>query len=127
MALGAPNQANRSGQGVATNDGIVAGQIVLAAATETTLEDVMSSIFTGSTMSPFAPYEVRMEGSATGLEIRTKTGVSGYAVQHVPGGGQAHGPATVLYLAQNDSSPKTRILIANTAAGNVTLSVLLLG
>lgn len=126
MALGAPNQANRSGQGVATNDGIVAGQVTLAGASETTLESIMSSVFTGSSMSPFAPYEVRLESLTSGLEIRTKAGVSGFAVQHVPGGGQAHGVNTVLYLAQNDSSPKSKILIANTTAGNIVLSVLML-
>ena len=127
MALGAPNQANRSGQGVATDDGIVAGQIVLAAGSETTLQDIMSSVFTGSAMSPFAPYEVRMETLTNGVELRTKSGVAGIPIQHYPGGAQAHGPATVLHLAQNDSSPKTRILLANTSGIAATISVLLLG
>lgn len=125
--LGAPNQVNRSGQGVATDDGVVAGHVVINAASEVTLQDVMSSVFTGSSMSPFAPYEVRLESLTSGLELRTKTAVSGYSIQHVPGGGQAHGPATVLYLAQNGSSPKTRLIVANPTGGNITLTVLLLG
>ena len=63
MALGSLNQTNRLGHGVASNEGIAAGQLLIAAGVERTLEYVMNSIFSGSSVTAFAPFEVRLQGS----------------------------------------------------------------
>lgn len=127
MSNGASNQTNRLGHGIASSGGICAGQLVIGAGIERTLEYIMDSVFSSSSIPAFAPYEIRLEGSLTGLELRTLTAVSGFPIQHAPTGGASHGEPTTLYMNQNSNSPKTRGIVANTSAGNITLSVLLLG
>ena len=126
MSLGSANQTNRIGHGVASTGGIAVGQVIINAGAEVSLGTFLAGVYSASGVASFAPFEVRLEALSSGLELRSKTGVSGYAIQHVPGGGAAHGAPLVLYLNQNSTSPNS-LIIANTSAGNIALSAMLLG
>ena len=132
MAIGGQNQTNRLGHGVAGAQQITTGLVEVPAATEIALEDVLDSVFSGSTMAPYGPFEVRFMSSSPGagvpLEVRTLTTIPGYPIPHLPTGGGAHPDGLTLYLAQNVEAPSTRILIANpNGATDLDLYVLVLG
>lgn len=132
MGMGGQNQTNRNGHGVAGASQVATGVVTISAATEVALGTIMNSVIAGSSMDQFAPFEVRILSVALGgsspLEVRTKTGVSGFPIVHAVSGGGADPDPLTLYLAQNKQSPNTRVLIANpNAAADLNLFVMVLG
>ena len=134
MAMGGQNQTNRLGHGVAGVTQIACGMWTLAATGEDSLGDIIDDIIVGqNSMAPFSPFEVRLMTSPPGAgnvsaDIRTTTGMPGYPVPHLPGGTGSHSDGLVIFLAQNEEAPNTKILIGNAnPATNLDLFVMCLG
>ena len=134
MAIGGQNQTNRLGHGVAGATQIACGVWTLAATGEDTLGEIIDDIIVGqNAMAPFSPFEVRLISSPPGagvlpLDLRTTVGTPGYPIPHVPSGTGAHPDGLILYLAQNEEAPNTKISVGNSnPATNLDLFVMCLG
>ena len=135
MSNGSPNQTNRLGHGVASGSGFCAGQVSIAArpggagtATEVSIGTILASIFASAGQPDrFAPFQVVLQGNTAGLEVRSATGIAGYPLQHLPGGGASHGEPLTIYYNQNGDSPNSRILIANTTTAAIIVNVMAQG
>lgn len=129
MPIGGQNQANRVGHGVLQANETLAGQVAYAAPGEKSLATIIDAVATANGKPAFAPYEVRLlfNDAVTGGELRTKTTVPGFPINHEPAGGAAGDPSfrpTTFYFAQNSQAPNDFLIFAN-APG--TLYVLLIG
>lgn len=121
------NQTNRIGHGVAGAQSLITGRYSLVNATETPLSTIMDSVAALITnISKYAPFEVRLITEVAGGEMRTKTGVSGFNIQHQPAAGQPDGRATTLYLDQDGKAP-SNLLIYNGAGRDMFIYITLLG
>ncbi len=127
MSTGGQNFNNRVGHGVAATTYFSVGQYTLIAAAEVSLETVLAAIFTANSEIAWAPFEIRVVAELTGVEVRSKAGVSGFPLEHLPVAGNPHGAGLTLYPSQNATSPNKKILFKNTTAGNIILYAMLLG
>ena len=127
MSVGGQTFNNRTGHGVAASTWFLAGQYTLLANAEVTYDTVVAALFAAQGEVAWAPFEFRVIADVIGVEVRSKTAVSGILLDHYPGAAQAHGPGLTLYPAQNSKAPNSRILFKNVTAGNIILYCMLLG
>lgn len=109
--------------GVCTESRTVFSSYSLNATTEKNLGEVLASIFSAEGIGSWQPRVLRVYASATGVQLRSKTGAAGLAVPFINGGFVI---PLDLKLAQGEDFPKTKVKFYNTTGGAVTLYVTLL-
>ena len=123
MASG-QNQTNRLGHGIATKTGTAIGQYSVGPGTEVDIGTILADVYAGSGLPPAAPFEIRILAAATGLELRTAAGVSGFPLIHAAA---LVDPAAIsICLAQNAEAPTLSLLVNNSTLGAIVLYVMAL-